>query len=50
MIKEEIIAYLYDIATDRAFEKGNRLLRVLNKRINDIFALLNIRCSFRYEK
>lgn len=40
IIKEEIIAYLYDIATDRAFEKSNRIPKVLNKRTKDIFLQL----------
>ena len=39
VIKEEIIAYLYDIATDRAFEKRNRLPKVLNKRYLHKFSI-----------
>ena len=37
MIKEEIIAYLYDIATDRSMDPANRLPRILNRKIKDVF-------------
>ena len=37
LIKEEIIAYLYDIATDRSMEPDNRLPRVLNRKIKEVF-------------
>ena len=40
MIKEEIIAYLYDVATDGNLDCRKRLPQVLNKNIKDIFLQL----------
>lgn len=39
-IKDEIIAYLYNIATVEGFDGGNRFPGVLNRKIKDVFVQL----------